>query len=168
MNSNRNSFPQYPLNKIQRRFVTENDLSIIFDWRINEDTFKFTRSGKPPTLEEHLTWSKKRIKDHESEPYFIYIYEEIPLAICRLDLVNRKNSVFEISILVSPVHRGKGIAFYCIDDAKNYLKKFFKEFKIHAWVHKDNTNSKILFENSGFKLTNQTNGKFQLFEIGIF
>ena len=133
---------------ISRRPVRKDDFEEILRWRNNPETLSTTKDGNVIDYNEHLTWSEKRIEKHDSQPYFAYILDHSFVAITRLDKII---DGLEISILVSPEWRRKGIAKYTLNDTLNYAGDKFPDTKITAWIKKDNYPSIKLFTSEYFK-----------------
>ena len=132
---------------ISRRPVKIDDFDEILRWRNSPETLLTTRDGKEINYEEHFSWSERRIREHESQPYFAYIFNHSFVAITRLDKIH---DGLEISILVSPEWRKNGIAKYTLNDTLNYVSDKFPETKIIAWIKKDNYPSIKLFTSEYF------------------
>ena len=79
----------------------------------------------------------------------------------RADLVT--DSVFEISIIVDPNYRGRGIAEQALNLLLQRIKEKYPNSEIRADVNKDNLKSINLFKKIGFEEFGQA-GNFRLFK----
>jgi len=121
---------------------------IMLKWQIHPSTRKYARNSKPPTHEEHIDWLSKRINNSDCIFNMIFFGEE-PAGVLRFDRMSLEPNKFEVSILVSPEYRGKGIA----SSALRLGRKMFPNLDFHAEVHSENKASHDLFSGAGFSFS---------------
>ena len=136
--------------------MTKHYWANILDWRNNPEVYIWTRTNRFISLREHMNWFNLRENNLVSEPIFCYFLDESLVGMSRLDLVNHE--VYEISIIVSPDHRGKGFGTVILCDTCEYFVLHMSpRSRLIAWVHSQNKVSLGLFEARGFKILHQEN-----------
>ncbi len=146
-------FPHYTNDgrMVRLRPANMNDAEIMLKWQLHPLTRKYARNPKPPIREEHTNWLSKRINSSDCI-FNIILFEEVPVGVLRFDRISKKCNVFEISILVSPEHRQKGIAY----SALKLGRKMFPNLEFCAAVHPENKASHDLFSASGYFYSGNT------------
>ena len=123
--------------------------SEILPWRNDPLTYLWTRTQRPITLEEHASWFQSRSFLMDYQPIFSYFYKSSFLGLSRLDKLSE--ALYEVSLIVNPVERGKGYGRYILSDICNYFESLkYKDVKLSAIVHSENLHSQLLFKSMGF------------------
>lgn len=135
---------------VSLRSATHHDAKCIFNWQTHPSTRLYFRHANPPAWEEHVQWLNKRLSSDRSI-ISIIMYDGQPVGLIRLDIPesSQQNNTYVISILLDPNHKQKGFA-------RQALKMLFVErphTEFIAEIHKDNSASIKLFEQSGFTVT---------------
>ena len=135
--------------QIRRELMTPELWSEILPWRNDPLTYLWTRTQRPITLEEHTSWFENRSSLMDYQPIFSYFYESSFLGLSRLDKLSE--ALYEVSLIINPVERGKGYGRYILSDICNYFQSLqFKDVKLSAIVHPENLHSQLLFNSMGF------------------
>ena len=126
------------------------DEEILLAWKNDITTRENSGDSRMVTPEEHHDWFVKRL---ESKNVLLYIFEEggVPAGQGRLDVFGH---TAEISYGLGPDYRGKGLGRQILQslEEKLFLDENLQEVKIlYAQVKKDNTASRKLFVESGFR-----------------
>jgi L-amino acid N-acyltransferase YncA len=83
------------------------------------------------------------------QPIFSYFYKSCFLGLSRLDRLSE--ALYEVSLIINPVERGKGYGRYILSDICNYFESLkYKDVKLSAIVHSENLHSQLLFKSMGF------------------
>ena len=135
--------------KIRRELMTPELWSEILPWRNDPLTYLWTRTQRPITPAEHTSWFENRSSLMDYQPIFSYFYESSFLGLSRLDKLSE--ALYEVSLIINPVERGKGYGRYVLSDICNYFQSLkFKDVKLSAVVHSENSHSQLLFKSMGF------------------
>jgi L-amino acid N-acyltransferase YncA len=135
--------------QIRRELMTLELWSEILPWRNDPLTYLWTRTQRPITLEEHASWFQNRSSLMDYQPIFSYFYKSSFLGLSRLDKLSE--ALYEVSLIVNPVERGKGYGRYILSDICNYFESLkYKDAKLSAIVHSENLHSQLLFKSMGF------------------
>jgi len=132
-------------NGITLRNATLGDREIIYKWQSEPSTRRYFRNPKIPSWQEHQAWFKEIITDSEKRLFVIERKTE-PVGVIRLDPLNQKEKLFEISIVIAPECRGKGIGV----NALKYLRTIQPRLDFLAEVSEKNLISRNLFKSAGF------------------
>ena len=135
--------------KIRRELMTPELWSEILPWRNDPLTYLWTRTQRPITLEEHTSWFENRSSLMDYQPIFSYFHESGFLGLSRLDKLSE--ALYEVSLIINPVERGKGYGKYILSDICDYFQSLkAKDVKLSAVVHSENSHSQLLFKSMGF------------------
>lgn len=134
---------------VSLRLAGHEDENLILAWQQHPTTRRFSRNPQPPTAAEHHAWFQTRLEDPDCRLTLITLDEE-PAGVLRLDAAQRPRAAeapaFEVSILVSPDHRGLGIA----GEALAFLRRWQRSATIVAEVLAGNEASAALFRTAGY------------------
>ncbi|MDD2655146.1 MAG: GNAT family N-acetyltransferase [Candidatus ainarchaeum sp.] len=126
--------------------VDKSEVKLIFGW-INEPLAREQSfHPKPISWEEHSTYWDSRLRDGRKHSFIISSGGE-PVGLLRLDPVE---GAYEVSILISEGHRGKGFATEALQAAVGLCKGLGIR-KLVARVKPSNKASMKLFEACGFQ-----------------
>jgi UDP-2,4-diacetamido-2,4,6-trideoxy-beta-L-altropyranose hydrolase len=137
-------------NKIEFQPLKADNCQLIYQWQSNKDIRKYARNPNPPSWEEHIEWFKSCLADPSRLLYLLADGQKNIVGLLRLDkLIEKTNArdTYEISILISPEHQGKGLA----TSALIKLKKLHKNATYIATIDKNNISSQKAFVKVGFK-----------------
>ena len=148
---------------ISQRTATLSDASILLIWRNAQSVREFSLQSEPILLDQHLHWLSARLKRVRFEPLFLFLAEDNPIGMSRLDRLSDSINKYEVSILVDPNHHGKGIGRQILDMTCKSFFLLHPEKSLIARIHKDNFKSQSLFISAGFKLQSST-GSYVIFE----
>lgn len=98
------------MRKAKLRFAKKHDSEIIWEWRNDKITRKYSFNTEFIPFEEHKTWFGNVSKDEDRK---ILMVEEKgnAVGVVRLD-INSKNQIAEININIVPQKRGKGLGLF--------------------------------------------------------
>jgi UDP-2,4-diacetamido-2,4,6-trideoxy-beta-L-altropyranose hydrolase len=141
-------FPKAQIDKdgrvISLRFAEYDDAEMIYDWQKLPETRQHFRDTRTPAWEEHRAWMDKILKDPSFRTYIIECARK-PAGLLRLDR-REPNLHFEISLLLDPAYKGKGVAAASLRLARSIMPgaEFFAE------ILPENKLSAVLFQRAGF------------------
>ncbi len=92
---------------MELRKANKDDAKQLLEWRNDEATRKNSFSSEVISLDEHLRWLDKRLKDPKCH-MFILEDEGNALGNIRLDILDDEGKIGEISYVIAPKFRGKG------------------------------------------------------------
>lgn len=134
-------------------------MKMVWEWRNDKLCRAMSISPDYITWETHLKWYSN-ILTHPFKKLFIYSANNIAVAVVRFDLVGDTG---EISINVSPEHRGKGIGTSAIGGSVIKIKEILpKTQTITAVVKKINAASLKAFLKNGFEVEEDKEGIVKL------
>ncbi|MBF0355124.1 MAG: UDP-2,4-diacetamido-2,4,6-trideoxy-beta-L-altropyranose hydrolase [Alphaproteobacteria bacterium] len=98
---------------ITLRPVQPGDSSLLFQWQVDPSTRRFFRDPSVPTAELHASWFSDRLASDKG-PFCLIMHLDQPVGVIRLDRLDsaRRDKfvpAFEVSLIISPEERGKGI-----------------------------------------------------------
>lgn len=136
--------------QVALRLATSDDESLILNWQSHPTTRRFSRNPTIPSAEEHHRWFTTRLADPQCFLTLIML-EDAPAGVLRLDPVpppteTPEAPAYEISILISPEHRGQGVA----EEALRFARRWQGQAVIVAEVLPGNTASDRLFRNAQY------------------
>ncbi len=138
--------------KITQRNANFGDAHILLSWRNHQSVRKFSLQSELIPIDEHLKWLEDRLQRVENEPFYVFEYENEVIGMCRLDFGFKTKEQYEVSILVNPDQRSKGIGTKILEMSCTSFFTLLPIDSIIARVKKDNFVSIKLFENAGFSL----------------
>lgn len=133
------------------RLATAVDEAIMLDWQSHPTTRRFARNPAVPSAEEHHRWLSARLADPDCLLSIVTL-DGAPAGVLRLDRSEELAAApdapaFEISILISPAHRGLGLAL----EALRFARRWQQSAAIIAEVLPGNDASAALFEAAGYE-----------------
>ena len=146
------------------RKVSVEDSKVIFDWRNDDLTRKMFRTSELVEYERHFKWLSTTLKNANRCLLMCESEEAKPIAVVRFDLEGQSA---ELSINLSPLERGKGLAPECLALAKDYFEEQYPSVsKLIAEIKNLNIASRKSFEKVGFTLDREAEG-FWHFSVSI-
>jgi len=151
-------------NIVALRFAEPSDACMLFNWQKIPETRKYFRNPEPPSWEDHFKWLEESLSNHCRFNYII-CFNGLSVGVIALDKFNlsstSKKNHYEISILLHPEFKGKGIAKAAI----NLIKKMMPTSAFSAEIYPENQPSCKLFQQAGFKKHDKTWYRFGFEEI---
>lgn len=137
------------MKEIKLRPADWNDCRNIWNWRNDKITRRFSFNAKYIPLKTHLIWFRKALKDKNKR---IFMIEEDgrSTGMVRFDIINPKEKVAEINIIIAPEKRGQGIGLLATKTGVRYIFKSQNIKKIIARIKKENSPSIKMFTKAGF------------------
>lgn len=140
--------PEYSKNKetVTLCEATKEDCDNLFEWQTELGAREYARNPEPPQYEEHCQWLSATLSNPEKELYIVKT-NDIACGMVRLDKMNeRHKDGFEVSILISQNHQGKGLAL----SALNLLRKLKPNAVLWAHIFQKNEKSINLFKKAKY------------------
>jgi len=134
------------------RLAQASDILILREWRNLPEVRMVSRNTQAVSKSDHEIWFRKRLISIEEEPIFILTVDNQRVGMSRLDVVDEVNLIYEVSIVIGPEHRSKGLAKLLIMETCDFGFDKLKAQEIQSYVKENNKISAQLFEHSGFKL----------------
>lgn len=135
--------------RVRLRPVTLKDKELTYAWQIDPSTRRYFRNTQLPSYEEHIIWFDKQYRD-PNRLFYIIQYNRQSVGVLRLDKIICKQPIYEVSILIDPGYKNRGIAKCAILLARKLL--YFAILK--AKVSVENKASHALFKSAGFVFRN--------------
>jgi UDP-2,4-diacetamido-2,4,6-trideoxy-beta-L-altropyranose hydrolase len=138
---------------IHFRQVTPGDRKLLFDWQQDAEARRFARVARAPSWKEHCKWFARKIADVGCL-FNIVLAGGRPVGMVRLDptVPYAQRPAYEISILVAPEYKRRGIA----KGALALAQRLVPEADIIAEVLPGNLGSQKLFRGAGYTPIGET------------
>jgi UDP-2,4-diacetamido-2,4,6-trideoxy-beta-L-altropyranose hydrolase len=135
------------------RLVQEKDRRLIWEWANDPSVRHASFSSSTIHWPEHCQWFAQKLNDPRCT---MLLFEEsgIPIGTVRIEQTTRMDA--QISVTISPQHRGFGLARHLLATAVNTAFRSEIVRRIHAFTKPENTYSINSFEAAGFKCTGTT------------
>ena len=142
------------------RKVNDRDSKFIFDWRNDDLTRKMFRTSELVQYEGHCKWFAATLKNANRCLLMCERKDGEPIAVVRFDIEGQSA---ELSINLSPLERGKGLAPKCLALAKDYFEKQYPFVsELIAEIKTLNLASRKSFEKVGFMIDKEEEGFWHL------
>jgi RimJ/RimL family protein N-acetyltransferase len=136
------------MNHLSFRKATESDSDLYFEWvndpLVREQSYNSNYIEK----EVHISWFSDKVKDSN---FYFYIFQNQNnqnIGQVRIQKINDSNSIIGVS--VDSKHRGYGYGSKILELACNDFLLAMPKIIINAYIKKENSSSKIIFEKAGF------------------
>ncbi len=138
------------------RLAEECDSREIFEWRNDEHTRQMFHSSEKVEWSRHTKWFEATLNNDKRLLLIAAISEsesKIKVGVVRFDI---EEDGVAVSINISPLMRGKGMAKECLAKALQYFSKLYPNQKnIEAEIKSVNVASQKIFEGVGFVSLNE-------------
>ena len=118
------------------------DAEAMHQWQSDPETRRYARNPEVPDWQEHVAWLKGRL-DAEDCLFAIVEEDARPAGLIRLD---RGAYGTEVSIVIAPESRGRGLGRAALGLARNLVPRD----RLTAFVKPENTASMRLFAHAGY------------------
>lgn len=122
------------------------DARLLHEWQSEPATRRFARNPAVPGFAEHVAWLNRALDD-PARMICIVLSHDAPVGMLRLDR-SEDETGFEVSIVISERHAGRGLARSALALARRMLP--FTELR--ATVLPGNERSHALFRAAGYRL----------------
>jgi RimJ/RimL family protein N-acetyltransferase len=131
------------------RHATTGDSDLLLAWRNDPVTIAMSMTPEPVTPEEHINWFSHALAD-DARTLLIAEADNTPVGTVRLDTF--ADGEYEVSITVSPDHRGQGFGQAILAAANTLAFTALGVHRLVATVKEDNHASRRIFERTGYQL----------------
>lgn len=132
---------------VRLRPATFGDSAVMLEWQRHPTTRRYARNTAIPGEAEHRAWLEQRLADPATLLNLV-LHGGKAAGVLRLDAVgDTAESVYEVSILVDPERRGRGLGRAALALAARLVP----ESALYAEVHPENAASQSLFRSAGFR-----------------
>ena len=122
----------------------------IWVWRNDKLSRKMSINTNKIRLVDHFQWYFKKLQE-KSNIFYIGSYNNKDIGIVRFNKRSNSNNIFDISINLSPLFRGKGFGKDFLNTALlEFNKKMHGKKEIEAQIKRGNISSIKLFKSCGF------------------
>jgi UDP-2,4-diacetamido-2,4,6-trideoxy-beta-L-altropyranose hydrolase len=124
-----------------------NDADNLLAWRNDPVTLANFRSTGVVPREDHDRWMQFNVQ--QGYPQHLVLIAESdagPVGVIRFDADRDDIMQYEVSITVSPKHRGNGLGKDILNQACGYMR----EYTLNAEIRRDNLPSRLIFRQCGF------------------
>lgn len=147
------------------RGIDETDAEEIVKWRSDRSVYQYFKAPHAISIEEHLQWYRNRYCISENRFDWMCVAQESGKKIGVFGLV-RDGENAEINYLLAPEAQHKGYAGEAVKALVKYAADTWKEKRVIAEIHKDNTSSVALVKKLGFCLQS-CEGDFVIYGIEV-
>lgn len=133
--------------KLVVREATLEDRRVIWEWWNDPVTRKMMKKNDYVSWEEHCAWFEGVLEDNE-RILCVGLVGSQKTGNVRFDL--QADGVYEVSINLNPLFRGKSYGSQMLIESINYLKRIRSIRKLLAMMKKINIPSRRAFEKAGF------------------
>jgi UDP-2,4-diacetamido-2,4,6-trideoxy-beta-L-altropyranose hydrolase len=140
---------------IRLRLVEPRDCKLLWKWRNDPITRKYSFSTKYIPYENHREWFKASLKN-KNRCILIALQNNIEIGEVRFD-INPVNRNAEINICIDTKYRCKGLGKRTLKEACKYAFKNLKINSIISKIKKENKSSIKIFTHAGFVLCGENN-----------
>lgn len=136
--------------QIEYRIAKMEDCELTYRWQSNAQLRKYFIQPKTPSWQEHVQWYNACLLDPNRILYLLHDNQKNSVGLLRLDQLTENGHVtdeYEISIIISPEHQGKGIA----SRALKKLRLLRRNACYIATINNKNTHSINAFLKAGFQ-----------------
>jgi RimJ/RimL family protein N-acetyltransferase len=131
-------------NLVELRLAEPDDAMLMYEWQAAPETRRYARQPAIPTLEEHLDWFERTLRNPHRLLTLIHHGGE-PAGVLRFDQLDERPS-FEISIAIAPARHGTGIGAAALALGQRLMSGA----RLIAEVHPANIASRRLFQRADF------------------
>lgn len=120
---------------------------LLYLWRTDEDTVRFSQPAKQPNVKEHHRWMHNRILNPAQK---VYVYHEagVPVGSFTLTILEPGvEAAIELGYVVSPRHRRQGVGTRMVRAAMHLIPR---GYVVRASVHESNLASRRILEKRRF------------------
>nr|WP_239537205.1 GNAT family N-acetyltransferase [Arthrobacter roseus] len=139
---------------LQVRFATLEDASRLFDWRNDPSVRLVSRATGELDWNSHVAWVEASVVADHRRLLIVEIDRE-PAATVRFDRLDENQATegetWEVSITLSPAHRGRGMAGSVLAMAEDYFLNHQAVALLIAEMLEDNIASYNLFSAGGYR-----------------
>jgi RimJ/RimL family protein N-acetyltransferase len=143
------------------RPATVDDATDLLDWRNDPVTRTMSRHTELIDREDHLQWFGAALHD-PAKLLLVGVIDGSKVGVARFDLLAPR--VWEVSINLSPCHRGKGLSHAVLSCALDAIKTRHPG-RIIAEIKPVNSVSRHLFEACGFRKI--ASGEVDTYELAM-
>lgn len=147
--------PELVTDRLILKNIEEEDANFIVAIRSNPDVYCYFSSPHKVSMEEHLNWYKNKYLSDNNRIDWIAV-DRITNSRVGIFGVRRENEKFsevEVSYIIDPIYKGKGLASEATRTVINYALKSWNAESVIAIIHKDNIESKRFAKTNGFNLS---------------
>jgi len=138
---------------IKLRKAGIDDCRDLFAWRNDPVTRQVSFNSGELKYEDHEKWFKKYLQDPDRSMFIAEAEDNEKLGMVRFDRI--KDDSWEISINLSPAHRGKGLGSLIISKSCELFAESHSNKKLVARTKASNIASIKAFEKAGFCKTSE-------------
>jgi RimJ/RimL family protein N-acetyltransferase len=129
------------------RRTTTNDCSQLWKWANDPEVRQASFSSCDISREEHNRWFAQKVQD-ERCTWLMFEDRGVPVATVRIQATTQTDG--EISVTVSSIYRGQGLAPCLLERAVAYAFTSTSLQRVHALIKTGNGASSSVFESAGF------------------
>jgi UDP-2,4-diacetamido-2,4,6-trideoxy-beta-L-altropyranose hydrolase len=144
--------PSFTTEAIQIRYASLDDAEMLFEWRNDIRTRKYSRNQTPLSRSGHMSWLSKTLASERSK-LLIAMCGANSIGCVRFD-INYEEA--EVSIYLDPAQHGRDWGFHVLSQAMEWMESMDPSVTLFiADVLAENLASTKLFQRCGYSLTRQ-------------
>lgn len=130
------------------RKAQSGDIDLVLSWANDPETRRHAFNTRPISRDEHSVWFERRINSPEVKFFIAETPNGIPAGQVRFEC--QADNAWEISYLIAPVFRGRGLARPMLETAVRTLFEDAEIKVVSGYVKPENVASVRVFEGLGF------------------
>ncbi len=129
------------------RAATADDRQVLWEWANDPATRRASFNTAPIPWEDHVAWLDRKLRAPGTRYYVAVATGAVPIGAVRFDTTE---SGADVSVVLAPEYRGKGLAAPVLDAAVRHLFRVLPVHQVRAFVKPENVASLRAFERAGF------------------
>lgn len=135
------------MSKLRLRRATKEDANLLYEWRNDEATRRYSFNQDKVTFSSHLDWFTDSLANPD-RCILIAENDTLPIGVFRFDKIE---SSLEVSIYLDPALHGQGYGTRILETGIEYVKAHYPEItKLSGKILAGNVASKKAFLKAGF------------------
>jgi UDP-2,4-diacetamido-2,4,6-trideoxy-beta-L-altropyranose hydrolase len=144
--------PSFTAKALQIRSASQDDAEMLFEWRNDIRTRRYSRNPAPLSMSGHKSWFSKALASEKSK-LLIAVNGANPIGCVRFDI---DGDQAEVSIYLDPAQHGRDWGRHVLSQAMDWMRSVDPSLTLfNADVLTENSASVKLFQRCGFSLVQQ-------------
>lgn len=136
--------------EVTLREISVEDAEYIVLWRSDPQVYRYFKEPRKITLHQHIQWFKESYCLNNNRVDFIVLdSDQAPVGTVGV-IWDEGSKTAEVSYLIAPEHRGKGLASKALYALCAFAKKRWDVDQFTACIHQQNLPSQKFIEAQGF------------------
>lgn len=145
------------------REICAEDAEQIVQWRADPEVYRYFKVPRKISVHEHLRWFNEAYCLNKNRVDFIVLNPGQTLVGTVGIIWDEERKTAEVSYLIAPEHRGKGLAAKALCALCSFGKKQWDVSRFIACVHRENLSSRKFIEAQEFTWV-KNEGAFRIYQ----